>query len=81
MSASTPWPPSLTRTGMTDGVMGNDRVMEAFATRIPMGRPAEPEEIADVIAFLSGHDARFVTGAVLPVDGGLSASNGQPKLR
>ncbi len=73
--------PSLTETEMTEGVFGNEKVMDAFATRIPMGRPAQPEEIADVIVFLAGPGARFVTGTVVPVDGGLSASNGQPRLR
>jgi meso-butanediol dehydrogenase/(S,S)-butanediol dehydrogenase/diacetyl reductase len=34
--------------------------------------------VADVIVFLASEDARFVSGVVLPVDGGLSASNGQP---
>jgi hypothetical protein len=34
-----------------------------------MGRAAEPAEIADVITFLAGHDSRFVTGVVLPIDG------------
>ncbi|MDH5334294.1 MAG: SDR family oxidoreductase, partial [Thermoleophilia bacterium] len=42
-------------------------------SRIPMGRFAEPDEIADAIAFLLSHDARYVTGVVLPVDGGFSA--------
>ena len=37
---------------------------------IPMGRIAQPEEIASVIAFLASDDARFVTGVALPVDGG-----------
>jgi 2-dehydro-3-deoxy-D-gluconate 5-dehydrogenase len=41
--------------------------------RIPIGRFAEPAEIADVIAFLLSDDARYVTGAVIPVDGGFSA--------
>ncbi len=41
--------------------------------RIPIGRFGEPGEIADVIAFLLSDDARYVTGAVLPVDGGFSA--------
>lgn len=72
--------PSLTETEMTSGVMQNDEIMAMFRRRIPMGRAAEPEEVADVIAFLTGHDARFVNGVVLPVDGGLSASNGQPNF-
>ncbi len=70
--------PSLTYTEMTKGIQGNDALQEAFAQRIPIGRGAEPAEIADVIAFLASHDARFVNGVVLPVDGGLTASNGQP---
>lgn len=41
--------------------------------RIPLGRFAVPEEIADVIAFLVSDDARYMTGIVLPVDGGFSA--------
>lgn len=49
--------------------------------RIPLGRPAEPEDIAGVIAFLASDDARFVTGVNLPVDGGVSASNGQPNMQ
>ncbi|MBO1079281.1 SDR family NAD(P)-dependent oxidoreductase [Roseomonas haemaphysalidis] len=70
--------PSLTITEMSAGMKDNAPLMQKFAERIPLGRPAEPEEIADVIAFLASHDARFVNGVNLPVDGGLSASNGQP---
>lgn len=72
--------PSLTRTDMTEGLTGDAEMMKKFEDRIPMGRPAEPEEIGDVIAFLAGHDARFVNGVVLPVDGGVNASNGQPRI-
>lgn len=70
--------PSLTFTDMAAGIKDNKPLLAKFAERIPLGRGAEPEEIADVIAFLASHDARFVTGVNLPVDGGLSASNGQP---
>jgi meso-butanediol dehydrogenase/(S,S)-butanediol dehydrogenase/diacetyl reductase len=70
--------PSLTRTDLTEEMYGNRELMAKFAERIPMGRGAEPEEIAAVIAFLASDDARFITGVNLPVDGGLTASNGQP---
>ena len=70
--------PSLTFTGMTQDIKEDKALLAKFAERIPLGRGAEPEEIASVIAFLASDDARFVTGVVLPVDGGVSASNGQP---
>ena len=67
--------PSLTRSEMTADFTAKPDLMQKFAERLPLGRPAEPEEVASVIAFLSGPDASFVNGVVLPVDGGLSASN------
>ncbi|MDT0450775.1 SDR family NAD(P)-dependent oxidoreductase [Streptomyces hesseae] len=72
--------PSLTVTPITVPVVENEELMAAFRQRIPMGRAAEPGEVADVIAFLAGPDARFVNGAHIPVDGGLSASSGQPRM-
>jgi meso-butanediol dehydrogenase/(S,S)-butanediol dehydrogenase/diacetyl reductase len=71
--------PDLTFTGLTEDIKADRELMAKFAERIPLGRGAEPAEIADVIAFLASYDARFVTGVNLPVDGGLVASNGQPK--
>lgn len=71
--------PSLTFTDLTTDIESNLALLEKFAERIPMGRGAQPEEVAAVIAFLASEDARFVTGVNLPVDGGLSASNGQPR--
>ena len=71
--------PSLTATDATADIPAED--VAAFLRRIPMGRAAEPAEVADVIAFLAGPDARFVTGVVLPIDGGLRASSGQPPHR
>jgi meso-butanediol dehydrogenase/(S,S)-butanediol dehydrogenase/diacetyl reductase len=71
--------PSLTATDATADIPADD--VAEFLRRIPMGRAAEPAEVADVIAFLAGQDARFVTGVVLPVDGGLRAGSGQPPHR
>ena len=45
-------------------------LMANFMALIPMGRAAQPEEIAGVIAFLASDDAGFVTGVTIPVDGG-----------
>lgn len=70
--------PSLTRTGMTADMMDDDKLLAEFAERIPLGRVCEPEEVAAVIAFLASEDASFMTGANVAVDGGVSASNGQP---
>ena len=70
--------PSLTRTGMTEDMMDDKELLAKFAERIPLGRVCEPEEVAAVIAFLASGDASFMTGANVAVDGGVSASNGQP---
>ena len=72
--------PSLTVTDMSAGIREDETTLASFRARIPMQRPAEPAEVADVIAFLASHDARFVNGAHVPVDGGLGASNGQPNI-
>ncbi|MBP0493558.1 SDR family NAD(P)-dependent oxidoreductase [Pararoseomonas indoligenes] len=70
--------PALTLTDMTKDMKNDETLMAKIRERTPLRRPADPDDIADVIAFLASHDARYVTGVNLPVDGGLSASNGQP---
>jgi 3-oxoacyl-[acyl-carrier protein] reductase len=44
---------------------------EALTTAVPLGRLASPDEIAGTITFLASADAAFITGAIIPVDGGL----------
>lgn len=70
--------PSLTRTGMTTDIVSDQDTVDAFTDRIPMNRYGEPEDVAKVVLFLASEDAGFVNGAIVPVDGGLSAANGQP---
>jgi NAD(P)-dependent dehydrogenase (short-subunit alcohol dehydrogenase family) len=48
-------------------------LMSTFIATVPLGRPATPEEIAGVVAFLASDDAGFVTGVTIPIDGGLTA--------
>ncbi|MCQ9369006.1 SDR family oxidoreductase [Brevibacterium sp. 91QC2O2] len=55
-------------------------VREAYATSIPLGRVAQPSEIAAAAAFLASPDASFITGVTLPVDGGLTSWTGQPSF-
>jgi len=61
--------PGPVETDMT-AALGEKRIGELTAA-VPLGRMASPEEIAGVIAFLAGPDAGYITGAVIPVDGGL----------
>jgi meso-butanediol dehydrogenase/(S,S)-butanediol dehydrogenase/diacetyl reductase len=72
--------PSLTSTDATADLMKSNALMAAFRERMPIGRSATPDEVAGVIVFLASEDAVFVNGAILPVDGGLQASNGQPNF-
>lgn len=72
--------PSFTSTEATAELEKSAAVQAAFADRLPKARAATPAEIAAVVAFLASEDAGFVNGVILPVDGGLSASNGQPNF-
>lgn len=72
--------PSVTKTEMTSAIQGNDEKTAKFLARCPLGRLATPEDIAAAITFLASDDAAMITGVNLPVDGGVSASNGQPQF-
>lgn len=72
--------PSLTRSGMTEDMLKDPVLVARFMDRLPLKRHAEPADIAGVVAFLASEDARFIHGVNLPVDGGVTASNGQPPM-
>jgi 3-oxoacyl-[acyl-carrier protein] reductase len=62
--------PGLVETNML-AALGEERMSE-FAAQVPLGRVARPEEVAEAVGFLASAGAGYITGAVLPVDGGLS---------
>ena len=65
--------PGPTETGMLNRFTGTPERKAALATGVPLGRVAEPEEIARAIVFLASDKASFVTGQVLTADGGKTA--------
>jgi 3-oxoacyl-[acyl-carrier protein] reductase len=60
----------LAATAMTENIRGNEKLAELTLARIPLGRWAEPEEIAATFVFFASDAASYITGQVLPVDGG-----------
>jgi 3-oxoacyl-[acyl-carrier protein] reductase len=61
--------PGFVDTDMTRAL--SDEQRESIMGQVPLGRYAQPEEIAASVRFLSSDDAAYITGAVVPVDGGL----------
>ncbi len=71
--------PSPASTDATADIPAGD--VARFLRRIPMGRAADPAEVADVFAPLAGPYAGFVTRVVLPIGGGVRARSGQEPQR
>lgn len=61
--------PGFVETDMTAALP--EETQQEYRSRIPLGRFCTPEEVAGVVRWLAGDDAAYVTGAVIPVDGGL----------
>ena len=70
--------PAFTETDLNADVWADGRDISAFTNRIALGRPSTPDDIAPAALFLASDDARYITGTVLTVDGGTTASTGQP---
>jgi 3-oxoacyl-[acyl-carrier protein] reductase len=60
----------LAATAMTENIRGNEKLAASTLARIPLGRWAGPDEIAPTFVYFASDAASYVTGQILPVDGG-----------
>jgi NAD(P)-dependent dehydrogenase (short-subunit alcohol dehydrogenase family) len=66
--------PGVIDTGFLDDIRDDGQeYLRSFGSAHPLGRVAQPEEVADSILYLASTESSFVTGALLPVDGGYTA--------
>ena len=65
--------PGVIETPMTEATRQNPARLQAFMTRIPMGRLGQTEDLVGPVIFLASDMSRYVTGVTLPVDGGFLA--------
>ena len=72
--------PAFTLTEMTAAMADDEENLAPFVNRIALGRPGEPEDVVGPVLFLASDDARYMTGSIVTVDGGTSASTGQPHV-
>lgn len=68
--------PAVVETSMTAQRLQNPEIASAVKKAIPLNRWGQPDEIASVILFITSEDAAFMTGSIVPVDGGYSAGKG-----
>jgi len=62
--------PGFIETKMTEKL--GDKQRQAFLDRVPLGVPGSPRDVAEAVAFLASEEAKYITGQVLCVDGGLA---------
>jgi meso-butanediol dehydrogenase/(S,S)-butanediol dehydrogenase/diacetyl reductase len=72
--------PGPVETALTAPLLSVPGLAAEYEKLIPLGRVAQPEEIAALVCFLASDDASIVTGAMFVADGGITAHTGQPNF-
>ena len=65
--------PGLIKTDMTADLMNDETLMQEWSKEYPIGRFGKPEDVANACLFLASDESSFITGTVIPVDGGFTA--------
>ena len=79
-STSTTVCPGVAATAMTTKVYARDPALQATRRkRMPIPREVDPEEIAELVAFLCGSGGNYINGAAIPIDGGFLQSGFMPE--
>jgi len=68
--------PGPFQSGMTAFAIGRDTGADRVGKRVPAGRVGRPEDIAACLQFLCGRGGSYITGAVIPVSGGINVATG-----
>lgn len=68
--------PGPFQSGMTKFAIGDNDSSERVGARVPAGRVGRPEDIAACMQFLCGYGGSYITGAIIPVSGGINVSTG-----
>nr|XP_043614840.1 tropinone reductase homolog At5g06060-like [Erigeron canadensis] len=66
-----PW---ITKTPLVEDLLNNKEVMDRVASRTPLKRPADPNEVSSLVAFLCLPAASYITGQIIAVDGGFTVN-------
>ena len=72
--------PGFFRTAMTSAVYQDPQASLAFTETVPMREIGRPEDLGGVVSFLASPAADYLTGTVIPVDGGYTSIAAMPKL-
>jgi meso-butanediol dehydrogenase/(S,S)-butanediol dehydrogenase/diacetyl reductase len=71
--------PGFIATQQTRSRLDDTEFSHALMNRVPANRAGVPEDVARLALYLAGPDAGYITGAIIPVDGGTTASSGTPR--